>query len=392
MMRSVILVLDARASSLDFQVFGLEVGLPLLLRGRIDGIARSPRFEVETSSGASVVERALGEAEGRDHGSSSTFLAAWLQQEDAGPLRLAAVGHRVSHGGLDYTRPVLVDRAVLARLESYAPLAPLFQPYNLAPIRLLLEAAPETPQVACFETAFHATQPEVAKLFGLPRRFYDEGVRRYGFHGLSYESIARRLPEVAPGLARRRVVVAHLGSEASLCAMVDLKSVATTFGFTVVDGLPMGTHCGALDPGVIIYLARERGMSLADIEAMLYEQSGLLGLSGISGDVRALLASNDPGAELALDYFVYRVSRELGSLAAALGGVDGLVFTAAVDEGSIELRARVLQQAAWLGVDVDVRANAAGAGRISSDESCVAVWVIPTHEALLIAEHVLALL
>lgn len=391
-MRSVILVLDARASSLDFQVFGLEVGLPLLLRGGINGIGRSPRFEVETSSGASVVARALGEAEGRDHGSSSTFLVAWLQQEDAGPLRLAAVGHRVSHGGLDHTRPVLVDRAVLARLESYTPLAPLFQPYNLAPIRLLLEAAPETPQVACFETAFHATQPEVAKLFGLPRRFYDEGVQRYGFHGLSYESIARRLPEVAPGLARRRVVVAHLGSEASLCAMVDLKSVATTFGFTVVDGLPMGTHCGALDPGVIIYLARERGMSLADIEAMLYEQSGLLGLSGISGDVRALLESNDPGAELALDYFVYRVSRELGSLAAALGGVDGLVFTAAIDEGSIELRARVLQQAAWLGVDVDVRANAAGAGRISSDESCVAVWVVPTHEALLIAEHVLALL
>lgn len=391
-MRSVILVLDARASSLDFQVFGLEVGLPLLLRGRIDGIGRSPRLEVGTSSGASVIERALDEAEGRDHGSSSTFLAAWLQQEDAGPLRLAAVGHRVSHGGLDYTRPVLVDRAVLARLESYTPLAPLFQPYNLAPIRLLLEAAPETPQVACFETAFHATQPEVAKLFGLPRRFYDEGVQRYGFHGLSYESIARRLPEVAPGLARRRVVVAHLGSEASLCAMVDLKSVATTFGFTVVDGLPMGTHCGALDPGVIIYLARERGMSLADIEAMLYEQSGLLGLSGVSGDVRALLESNDPGAELALDYFVYRVSRELGSLAAALGGVDGLVFTAAIDEGSIELRARVLQQAAWLGVDVDVRAKAAGAGRISSEESCVAVWVIPTHEALLIAEHVLALL
>lgn len=204
-MKDAILVLDARATSLDFRVFGLEGGLDLLLRGRIEGMARAPRFVVESPSGAPVVERALGEAEGRDHASGLSFLSAWLQQEDAGDLRLAAVGHRVYHGGLEYARPVLVDRGVLERLESYTPLAPLQQPYNLAPIRQLLEAAPETPQVACFETAFHATQPEVAKLFGLPKRFYDEGVQRYGFHGLSYEYIARRLPEVAPDLARRRV-------------------------------------------------------------------------------------------------------------------------------------------------------------------------------------------
>jgi acetate kinase len=392
MLKDAILVLNAGSSSLKFQVFSPEDGLTMHLRGQIEGIGRAPRFIVRNAAGSLVVTRALNEAEARDHASALSFVASWLRQENAGSVRLAAVGHRVSHGGREFVAPVRVDRAVLARLEAYSPLAPLHQPFNLAPMRRLLDVAPELPQVACFDTSFHATQPVVAKLFGLPKAFYDEGVRRYGFHGISYEYIARVLPELAPEVARSRVVVAHLGSGASMCAMLDLKSVANTFGFTAIDGLPMGTRSGALDPGVILYLARERGMSIAEIEALLYRQSGLLGLSGISNDVRVLLQSTDPNAALALDYFVYRVSRELGSLAAALGGLDALVFTAGIGENNAELRARIVRGAAWLGVDLGHNANAGGATLISSPASRVAVWVIPTNEELMIAEHALALL
>jgi len=391
-MTDAVLVLNAGSSSLKFQVFDLKGrALAMQLRGQIEGIPRSPRFVVKASSGEVLVSRELSEAEGRDHAACLVFLASWLRRESSG-LRLAAVGHRVSHGGPDYTKPVRVDAGVVERLERYTPLAPLHQPFNLAPIRRLLEVAPEIPQVACFDTSFHTTQPVEAKLFGLPKRFYDEGVLRYGFHGLSYEFITRRLPEVVPEFARGRVVVAHLGSGASMCALSDLKSVATTFGFTALEGLPMGTRCGALDPGVIIYLARERGMSLGDIETMLYKQSGLLGLSNVSNDVRTLLASDEPGALLALDYFVYRVSRELGSLAAALGGLDAVVFTAGIGENSPELRARILRRAGWLGVSFDERANAGGASVISSRESRVVVCVIPTNEELMIAEHTLGLI
>jgi acetate kinase len=392
MLKDAILVLNAGSSSLKFQVFSPEDGLTMHLRGQIEGIGRGPRFIVRNATGALVVTRALNDAEARDHAAALSFVASWLRQENAGSVRLAAVGHRVSHGGLEFIAPVRVDRAVLARLEAYSPLAPLHQPFNLAPMRRLLDVAPELPQVACFDTSFHATQPVVAKLFGLPKALYDEGVRRYGFHGISYEYIARVLPELAPEVARSRVVVAHLGSGASMCAMLDLKSIANTFGFTAIDGLPMGTRSGALDPGVILYLARERGMSIAEIEALLYRQSGLLGLSGISNDVRVLLQSTDPNAALALDYFVYRVSRELGSLAAALGGLDALVFTAGIGENNAELRARIVRRAAWLGVELGHNANAAGATLISSAESRVAVWVIPTNEELMIAEHALALL
>lgn len=391
-MTGALLVLNAGSSSLKFQVFDLkERALAMVLRGQIEGIPRSPRLVVKDSSGAPATSRQLSDAEGRDHAACMVFLASWLRREGAAGFRLAAVGHRVSHGGLAYTKPVLVDAAVVERLEQYTPLAPLHQPFNLAPIRRLLEVAPDIPQVACFDTSFHTTQPTVAKLFGLPKRFYDEGVLRYGFHGLSYEFVTRRLPDVIPQLARGRVVVAHLGSGASMCALSDLKSVATTFGFTALEGLPMGTRCGALDPGVIIYLASAHGMSLGDIESMLYKNSGLLGISGVSNDVRELLASDEPDARLALDYFVYRVSRELGSLAAALGGLDALVFTAGIGENSPELRARILRQASWLGVSFDERANANGAGVISSRESRVAVCVIPTNEELMIAEHALGL-
>jgi acetate kinase len=392
MLNDAILVLNAGSSSLKFQVFSQEDGLTMHLRGQIEGIPRAPRFMVRNAGGSLVVTRALNQGEARDHAAALSFLASWLRQQNAGDVRLAAVGHRVAHGGLEFVAPVRVDATVLARLEAYNPLAPLHQPFNLAPIQRLLDVSPDLPQVACFDTAFHATQPVVAKLFGLPKKFYDEGIRRYGFHGISYEYVARVLPEVAPEVARSRVVVAHLGSGASMCAMLDLQSVANTFGFTAIDGLPMGTRSGALDPGVILYLARERGMSIAEIETLLYRQSGLLGLSGVSNDVRALLQSTDPNAALALDYFVYRVSRELGSLAAALGGLDALVFTAGIGENNAELRARILRRAAWLGVDLDQNANAAGAALISSPASRVAVWVIPTNEELMIADHALALL
>jgi acetate kinase len=392
-MMDAILVLNAGSSSLKFQVFALESGaLAMQLRGQVEGISSAPRFSVKSSSGAQLCVRDLSEEEGRDHAACLVFLANWLRRESSNRVQLTAVGHRVSHGGPDFATPVRVDGGVLERLENYTPLAPLHQPYNLAPIRRMLEVSPETPQVACFDTSFHTTQPQVAKLFGLPKRFYDEGVLRYGFHGLSYEFIARRLPEVAPEIAMGRVVVAHLGSGASMCAFSGLKSVATTFGFTALEGLPMGTRCGALDPGVVIYLARERGMSMSEIETMLYKQSGLLGISNVSNDVRALLGSAEPDASLALDYFVYRVSRELGSLAAALGGLDGLVFTAGIGENSPELRARILRRAAWLGVDFDADANATGAAVISGRQSRVTVCVIPTNEELMIAEHTLRLI
>jgi acetate kinase len=281
---------------------------------------------------------------------------------------------------------------VLARLEALIPLVPLHQPFNLAPIRELLQTHPEVPQVACFDTSFHATQPKLAKLYGLPKRFYEEGVLRYGFHGLSYEYIAHRLSEVAPEVARGRVVAAHLGSGSSMCALQDRKSVASTMGFTAIEGLPMGTRSGSLDPGVVLFLARERGMTLEQIETLLYKQSGLLGISGISNDVRALLASGEADAQLALEYFSYRASREIGSLAAALGGLDALVFTAGIGENSPEVRASICERSAWLGVELDASANAAGKPRISSANSRVSVWVIPTNEELMIAQQTLSLL
>lgn len=391
-MTDAILVLNAGSSSLKFQVFGLEGGLSMRLRGQVEAIGTKPRFVVKDATGAEVVARDLAELEGRDHAACLGFLASWLRQRDAGGIRLAAVGHRVSHGGREFTSPVRVDAGVLQRLEKLNPLSPLHQPYNLAPIRRLLETSPQVPQVACFDTAFHATQPKVAKLFGLPKRFYEEGVLRYGFHGISYEYIADRLPEVAPDVARKRVIVAHLGSGASMCALEDGKSVATTFGFTAVEGLPMGTRSGSLDPGVVLYLAQQRAMPLEEIQTLLYKKSGFLGLSGISSDSRVLLASSEPDAQLALEYFVYRASRELGSLAAALGGLDALVFTAGIGENSAEIRARICERAAWLGVELDATANAAGGPRISTAQSRVAVWVIRTNEELMIARHTLALL
>jgi len=306
--------------------------------------------------------------------------------------RLIGIGHRVVHGGLAYTQPVCVDAEVLKVLETFVPLAPLHQPHNLAPIRRALERAPELPQVACFDTSFHRTQPDVAQMFALPADLREAGVMRYGFHGLSYEYIASVLPEIAPTAAKGKSVVLHLGNGASMCALEAGRSLASTMGFTAVEGLPMGTRSGSLDPGVILHLMDQRGMDARAIEKLIYTQSGLLGVSGISSDMRTLLVSAEPRAKLAVELFIYRIRRELGSLAAALGGLDAVVFTGGIGENAPVIRSRVCRDAAWLGVEIDEAANAIGRGRISTVSSRVGVWVIPTNEELMIARHTRRLL
>ena len=305
---------------------------------------------------------------------------------------LIAVGHRVVHGGPQYDRPVVVDHAVLASLQRYVPLAPLHQPNNLAPIQTLLARRPELVQVACFDTAFHRGHSKVADHFAIPESFYAEGVRRYGFHGLSYEYVASRLRDIAPAAANGRVIVAHLGSGASMCALDNGRSVESTMGFTALDGLPMGTRPGQIDPGVILYLITEKGMSSAALETLLYRESGLKGMSGISNDMRELERSEAPGAALAIDYFVYRIGLSAGMLAAALGGLDAFVFTAGIGENSANIRARVAEKLSWLGVAFDPRANAERKSLISKPESRVGLYVVPTDEELMIARHTLSLL
>lgn len=384
-MRDFLLVINAGSSSLKFQVFDVcGDRLDMRLRGQIEGIGTRAHFKALEAGGTVLADEPL--TTGQDQRAALDHLGSWLRHA-AADGHLIAVGHRVVHGGAQYSAPTRVDAQVLRELESLVPLAPLHQPFNLSPMRALLEAQPALPQVACFDTAFHRTQPLLAELFALPRQFYDEGVRRYGFHGLSYEYIARELPRRAPELARKRVVVAHLGNGVSLCALDHGCSVATTMGFTALDGLPMGTRCGSLDPGVVIYLARERGMSIDAIEALLYQRSGLLGLSGESNDMRALLSSTTPGARLAVDYFVYRVAREVGSLAAAMGGIDALVFTAGIGENSPHIRAQVATRLRWLGLELDAAANDSGAACISRPGSRLAAWTIATNEELMIALH-----
>ncbi len=326
-----------------------------------------------------------------DHDGALDHLVGHLRSELSDD-RLIGIGHRVVHGGLAYTQPVRVDAEILKVLETFAPLAPLHQPHNLAPIRRALARMPELPQVACFDTSFHRSQPEVAQMFALPAELREAGVLRYGFHGLSYEYIASVLPDIAPKAAKGRCVVLHLGNGASMCALAAGRSLASTMGFTAVDGLPMGTRSGALDPGVILYLMDQRGMNARAIEKLLYTQSGLLGVSGISSDMRTLLASAEPSAKLAVDLFIYRIRRELGSLSAALGGLDAIVFTGGIGENAPVIRSRVCRDAAWLGVAIDEAANAGGRGCISSGASRVAVWVVPTNEELMIARHTRRLL
>lgn len=391
-MSNAILVLNAGSSSIKFSLF-LEQGetLNLFLGGQIEGLNTAPHFIARDDAGAVLNERHWPPGEAIGHEEAVTYLAGFLR-ESLGQHQLAAVGHRVVHGGSEYAAPVRLTPAILNALERFIPLAPLHQPHNLAPIRALLARRPELPQVACFDTAFHRTQPEVAQAFALPPEITDRGVRRYGFHGISYEYIASILPQYDPRAAQGRTVVLHLGNGASMCALAAGKSITSTMGFTAVDGLPMGTRCGNLDPGVILYLVDELKMDARAIEKLIYQQSGLLGLSGISSDMRTLLASTDPKAQLAVEVFVYRISRELGALSAALCGLDAIVFTAGIGEHAAPVRERVCQSAAWLGVEFDAAANVASEPRISTAASRVSVWVIPTNEELMIARHTQRLL
>ncbi len=392
-MADAVLTINAGSSSLKFSVYHLASGdrLGLAAKGQIEGIGTSARFVAEDAAGQQLVDRRWPDDRASGHAEFFRVLGGWLR-EHFSDTALLGVGHRVVHGGVDYAAPVRVDPAVLARLEALCPLAPLHQPHNLAGIRAVAAFQPELPQVACFDTAFHRAHPELADWFALPRRFYDEGIRRYGFHGLSYEYIARTLPSVAPEIADGRVVVAHLGSGASMCALRAGRSIDSTMGFTALDGLPMGTRCGALDPGVLLHLNRAYGMDADAIERMLYHDCGLKGVSGISNDMRDLLASDDPHAAQAIELFVYRICRELGALAAALGGLDGLVFTAGIGERSPEIRERVCTRAAWLGIELDDGANHAGGPRISISGSKIAAYAIPTDEEQMIARHTLAVL
>jgi acetate kinase len=391
-MEDAIVVLNAGSSSIKFSLFALRGGdLVADVVGQIEGIFTSPRFVAKDASGCTLAEKWWGEGVKLGHEGAVEHLRLFLT-ESLATHRLIGAGHRVAHGGLDYTGPVLVDARVVKDLERLIPLVPLHQPHNLAPIALLLQQAPELPQVACFDTSFHRTIPDVAQRFAIPSALHDAGVRRYGFHGLSYEYIASALPRFDTRAAAGKTIVLHLGSGSSMCAMQSGKSVATTMGFTGVDGLPMGTRCGAIDPGVILFLMDERGMDARAIERLIYTESGLLGMSGISSDMRALLASPDPRAALAIDVYVYRIRRELASLAGALGGLDAVVFTAGIGEKAAPIRERVCRDAAWLGLELDGTANAAGGPLISTPGSRVGAWVVPTNEELMIARHTLQML
>lgn len=393
-MRPVHLVLNAGSSSLKFQVFDAAgADRPeCLLRGLYQGLDGAPQFRARDQAGEMIADRTWPGSGGLGHEQALDHLAGWLQSR-RDQYRLEAVGHRVVHGGMAHAGPVRVDREVIEALESLVPLAPLHQPHNLAPIRLLLDRDPDLPQVACFDTSFHRDQPETAQLYALPRDMIGRGVRRYGFHGLSYAYLAGVLPEIDPALAAGRIIAAHLGNGASLCAMKDGRSVATTTGFSALEGLPMGTRCGSLDAGVVFYMLREMKLSPEAAERLLYAQSGLLGVSGVSNDMRVLRkeAATNAAARQAIDLFVYRILRETGSLIAALGGVDGFVFTAGIGENDPATRAEVMQGLAWAGFELDEAANAAGGPWITRG-SGPSAWVVPTNEEEMIARGMRAVL
>ena len=383
-----ILVINAGSSSIKFAVF-TDGGRPepvLLFKGQMEGLGSDPSFQVKDATGRKIDERdEWPRGSTLNHAGALRYILGWLE-ECASDIEIVAAGHRVVHGGLDYDRAVRLDEDVIADLEQLVPLAPLHQPHNLAAIRALAEVAPKLPQVACFDTAFHRTQPRVAQLFALPRALTESGVRRYGFHGLSYEYIAHRLPDTLP--EARKVVVAHLGSGASMCALLDGRSIESTMGFTAVDGLPMGTRTGGMDPGVVLYLMQDRGYDAKGLEKLLYKESGLLGVSGVSNDMRDLLESDDPHAAEAVELFVYHIGKHLGALASTLGGLDAVIFTAGIGENAPIVREQVCLGAKWLGIRLDPEANRRGGPRISSEDSPIPVWVIPTNEELMIALHV----
>jgi acetate kinase len=387
-MQDCLAVLNAGSSSIKFALYD-ATGQKRRLHGQLEGIGTAPHLRLVTGDTGDVERH--WKADEIDHDSATREIFAAVSGMMAGS-HLAAVGHRVVHGGANYRAPVRITEKIMVELDALVPLAPLHQPHNLAPIRAISARHPHLPQVACFDTAFHQTQPSLAQTFALPRRYFDQGIRRYGFHGLSYEYVTARLGQIAPDLVKGRVIIAHLGNGASLCAVENGRSVASTMGFTAVDGLMMGTRCGTIDPGVILYLMDEEKLDSHGIADLIYRQSGLLGISGLSSDMRDLRASAAPEAARAIALFEYRIVREIGSLAAALGGLDGLVFTAGIGEHDPTTRANVMKGCAWLGLIADAARNAARTGRISSDVSSVAAWVVPTDEEGMIAHHTAALL
>ena len=380
-------VINAGSSSLKFSFYE---GEKRLLTGQVDGLGARPSASATGSDGEAIAPPGLGATPPSTPSEILPAMLPWAR-ERLGARRLAALGHRVVHGGVRHSRPARVTEQLLAELEALVPLAPLHEPHNLAPIRMAQHLNPELLQVACFDTAFHRTTPEVEQAFALPYSLYEEGVRRYGFHGLSYEYIASVLPEQAPEIAEGRIVVLHLGNGCSACALKARVSVATTMGFTALDGLPMGTRCGALDAGVVLHLIQQKEMSAEALVDLLYRRSGMLGLSGISSDFRELLASDEPRARFAIEVFCYCAAREIGSLAAALGGVDAIVFTAGVGENAAPVRSAICRACRWLGLELDEAANREHRTRITTPQSRVGAYVIKTDENLMIARHARAL-
>jgi acetate kinase len=381
-------VINAGSSSLKFSLFD---GDHCFLDGQVDGIGVRPGFRAKDAAGSPVAGPDLSQSPPASPAEALLVLLPWLRERlDGRPLM--GLGHRVVHGGAAHERPERVTPGMLDELAQLSPLAPLHQPHNLAPIRAALAKAPGLPQVACFDTAFHRTNSEVVQAYAIPTALAEKGIRRYGFHGLSYEYIASVLPQATPALAEGRSVVAHLGNGASLCGLHAGRSIASTMGFSALDGLPMGTRCGEMDPAVVLHLLTEENMTVAEVENLLYRRSGMLGLSGISSDFRELLASTEPRARFAIEVFVHRVARGIGSLAAALGGLDGLVFTAGVGENAAPVRAMICEACAWLGIELDAGANAAHAGCLTTARSRIPAYIIPTNENLVIARHTLAAL
>ena len=384
-----VLVLNAGSSSLKFALYAIngDVAEAPTVSGQVEGIGATPEVTLKTADGQRFTEPVVTSGgQGEQHRDALNHVFGLLNRHNPA-LDIVAAGHRVVHGGEHYSAPTRLDEAVLRTLDTFVPLAPLHQPHNLRAVRAVATLMPDVPQVGCFDTAFHRTQPAVAQTFGLPRKYTAEGVKRYGFHGLSYDYVARQLPEVIGERSKGAVVIAHLGNGASMCALRDGKSVASTMGFTAVEGLMMGTRTGSLDPGVMLYLMEQKGMDAKALTSLLYKESGLLGVSGISQDMRTLLASDAPEAKEAVDLFCYRIARELGSLAAAAGGLDALVFTGGIGEHAAAVREKVAALSAWMGIDIDATANARHATRIDTAASRVAVAVVPTNEERMIARY-----
>ena len=390
-MDSVILTLNAGSSSLKFAAFAEVKGAELnpLASGEIEGIGATAEGSVSTAAGEKRALRFDASARRVDHAAAMGAILGWLKQAGY-DSSIAAVGHRIVHGGPDYSEPTLINDATLSKLRALIPLAPLHQPHNIAGVEAAMRSFPSTPQVACFDTAFHRAHPFIHDTYALPRSYYDEGVRRYGFHGLSYEFIVRKLRKIAPEIARKAVIIAHLGNGASMCAVRDGRAIATTMGFTALDGLSMGTRCGQIDPGVALYLMAEKKMSVDEVSDLLWKNSGLKGMSGISQDMRELEASDCPAARDAIAYFVSRIRRELGALAATVNGAEAIVFTAGIGEHSWKVREAALKDMEWMGLHLDAEANRAGAQVVSAKRSPTIVFVIPTNEELMIAEHTIA--